>query len=133
MKIWIIAAILSFAFSAQAQNTQQNLKLSSDPHRLMMIAFKCSIYASLAAEQERLFKIGLSAGRKFYETRKDDYGFILNFANIDFLVGTSYETSRRLTEELVTKDNADSAAQIQRAKLLYKQDNCALIKTEAEP
>jgi hypothetical protein len=69
---------------------------------LMSAAFRCSIYAHLfkdQKEQQRLFQIGLKAGRDLYEALKSRDPTMMsdttkNFpgASTDFLVGSIYDS-----------------------------------------
>jgi hypothetical protein len=107
-------------------------------------AFKCSTYAQLLhdqKEQQRLFQIGLKAGRDYVEGLKsrDDPSEMSTFirgAPTDFVVGQMYEAeSTHAYDEIVKNQNGlplkqwldADAAKIQ-AELRYRQSNCSLIQ-----
>jgi hypothetical protein len=107
-------------------------------------AFRCSTYAQLfldQKEQQRLFQIGLKAGRDFVEglkSRDDPTSEMSTFirgVSTDFVVGQMYESeSTHAYDEIVKYQNGlplkepldASAAKIQ-AELRYRQSNCSLI------
>ncbi len=108
-------------------------------------AFRCSTYAQLfhdKKEQQRLFQIGLKAGRDYVEglkTRDDPTSELSTFiraAPTDFVVGQMYESeSTHAYDEIVKYQNGlplnqwldESAAKTQ-AELRYRQSNCSLIQ-----
>jgi hypothetical protein len=107
-------------------------------------AFRCSTYAQLLhdqKEQQRLFQIGLKAGRDYVEGLKsrDDPSEMSTFirgAPTDFVVGQMYEAeSTHAYDEIVKNQNGlplkqwldADAAKIQ-AELRYRQSNCSLIQ-----
>ncbi len=107
-------------------------------------AFKCSTYAQLLhdqKEQQRLFQVGLKAGRDYVEGLKsrDDPSEMSTFirgAPTDFVVGQIYEAeSTHAYEEIVKNQNGlpstqwlDADAAKTRAELRYRQSNCSLIQ-----
>jgi hypothetical protein len=99
-------------------------------------AFKCATYAQLRHdqdEQQRLFQIGLTAGRDYVAGLKsrDDPSEISRFikaAPADFVVGQMYEAeSTHAYDEIVNDPNGplDADAAKTRAELRYRQSNCA--------
>jgi hypothetical protein len=107
-------------------------------------AFKCSTYAQLLQdqkEQQRLFQIGLKAGRDYVEGLKsrDDPSAMSTFirgAPTDFVVGQMYEAeSTHAYDEIVKNQNGlpskqwlDADAAKTQAELRYRQSNCSLIQ-----
>jgi len=109
-------------------------------------AFRCSTYAQLfhdEKEQQRLFQIGLRAGRDFVEGLKsrDDpaMGEMSRFirgVSTDFVVGQMYEAeSTHAYDEIVKNQNGlplkqwlDASAAKTQAELRYQQSNCSLIQ-----
>jgi hypothetical protein len=107
-------------------------------------AFKCSTYAQLLhdqKEQQRLFQIGLKAGRDYVEGLKsrDDPSEMSTFirgAPTDFVVGQMYEAeSTHAYDEIVKNQNGlpskqwlDADAAKTQAELRYRQSNCSLIQ-----
>ena len=108
-------------------------------------AFRCSTYASIfhdQKEQQRLFQIGLKAGRDYVEglkSRDDPTSELSTFirgVSTDFVVGQMYESeSTHAYDEIVKNQNGlplkqwldADAAKIQ-AELRYRQSNCSLIQ-----
>ena len=108
-------------------------------------AFRCSTYASLfhdQKEQQRLFQIGLKAGRDYVEglkSRDDPKSETLTFmreVSTDFVVGQMYEAqSTHAYDEIVKYQHGlplnqwldASAAKIQ-AELRYRESSCSLIQ-----
>jgi hypothetical protein len=103
-------------------------------------AFKCATYASMfhdQKEQQRLFQIGLQAGRDYVEglkSRDDPKSELLTFmraAPTDFVVGQMYESqSTHVYDEIVNSQNGplDADAAKTQAELRYRQSNCAVIQ-----
>jgi hypothetical protein len=108
-------------------------------------AFKCSTYAQLfhdPKEQQRLFQIGLKAGRDFVEglkSRDDPTSELLTFirgVSTDFVVGQMYESaSTHAYDEIVKYQNGlplkqwlDAPAAKTQAELTYQKSNCSLIQ-----
>jgi hypothetical protein len=108
-------------------------------------AFRCSTYASLfhdQKEQQRLFQIGLKAGRDYVEglkSRDDPASEMLTFmrgVSTDFVVGQMYEAeSTHAYDEIVKYQNGlplnqsmDAAAAKTQAELSYRKSNCSLMQ-----
>ena len=108
-------------------------------------AFRCSTYASLfhdQKEQQRLFQIGLKAGRDYVEglkSRDDPKSETLTFmrgVSTDFVVGQMYEAqSTHAYDEIVKYQNGlplnqplDATAAKTQAELSYRKSNCSLIQ-----
>jgi hypothetical protein len=108
-------------------------------------AFRCSTYAQLLhdqKEQQRLFQIGLKAGRDFVEglkSRDDPTSELLTFirgVSTDFVVGQMYESeSTHAYDEIVKYQNGlplnqwlDAPAAKTQAELTYNRSNCSLIQ-----
>jgi hypothetical protein len=103
-------------------------------------AFKCATYASMfhdQKEQQRLFQIGLQAGRDYVEglkSRDDPKSELLTFmraAPTDFVVGQMYESqSTHVYDEIVNSQNGplDADAAKTQAELRYRQSNCDVIQ-----
>jgi hypothetical protein len=111
----------------------------------MSAAFKCATYASLSHDltgQQRLFQIGLKAGRDYVEglkSRHDPTSELSTFiqgAPTDFVVGQMYEAeSTHAYDELVTVQNGvplkqllDADAAKAQAELRFRQSNCSEIQ-----
>jgi len=108
-------------------------------------AFRCSTYAQLfhdQKEQQRLFQIGLKAGRDYVEglkSRDDPTSELLTFirgVSTDFVVGQMYESeSTHAYDEIVKYQNGlplnqwlDAPAAKTQAELTYNRSNCSLIQ-----
>jgi hypothetical protein len=104
-------------------------------------AFKCSIYASMVhdqKEQQRLFQIGLKAGRDFVEGMKDrtdpdpSVGSMLAFVrgvSTDFMVGTMYESEAiKAFDEIPMEQRLDPSAEKNQAEIIYRKSNCSSIQ-----
>src|SRR5215469_12360810 len=108
-------------------------------------AFRCSTYASLfhdQKEQQRLFQIGLKAGREYVEglkSRDDPTSEMSTFIRgvpTDFVVGQMYESeSTHAYDEIVKNQNGlplnqglDAPAAKTQAELRFRQSNCSLIQ-----
>ena len=108
-------------------------------------AFKCSTYAALfhdQKEQQRLFQIGLKAGRDYVEglkSRGDPTSEIATFirgVSTDFVVGQMYEAqSTHAYDEIVKNQNGlpvnkwfDAPEPKTQAERSYRQSNCFLIQ-----
>src|SRR6516225_9793625 len=111
----------------------------------MSDAFKCSTYASLfhdQKEQQRLFQIGLKAGRDYVEglkSRDDPTSEMSTFirgVSTDFVVGQLYEAeSTHAYDEIVKYQNGlplnkwfDAPEPKNQAERIYGQSNCSLIQ-----
>jgi hypothetical protein len=108
-------------------------------------AFRCSTYASIfhdQKERQRLFQIGLKAGRDYVEglkSRDDPTSELSTFiraAPTDFVVGQMYESeSTHAYDEIVKNQNGPplkqwldaDEAKIQ-AELRSRQSNCSSIQ-----
>jgi hypothetical protein len=104
-------------------------------------AFKCSIYASMfhdQKEQQRLFQIGLKAGRDFVEGMKGrtdpdpSVGAMLAFVrgvSTDFMVGTMYESeATKAFDEIPMEQRLDPSAEKNQAEVIYRKSNCSSIQ-----
>jgi hypothetical protein len=112
----------------------------------MSSAFRCSTYAQLfhdQKEQQRLFQIGLKAGRGYVEGLKsrddpamDEMSTFIRGISTDFVVGQMYESeSTHAYDEIVKYQNGlpvkqwlDAPAAKTQAELRYRQSNCSLIQ-----
>ena len=139
----IVATIGILAFSSPSfAASDADLNNLSDK---MSGAFKCSTYAAIfhdQKEQQRLFQIGLKAGRDYVEglkSRDDPTSELSTFirgVSTDFVVGQLYEAdSTHAYDEIVKYQNGlplnqwldASAAKIQ-AELRYRESSCSLIQ-----
>ena len=106
----------------------------------MSSAFRCSTYASLfhdQKEQQRLFQIGLKAGRDYVEALKSrddlkmgEMSTFIRAVSTDFVVGQMYESeSTHAYNEIVKSQNGplDAPAAKTQAELTYRKNNCSLI------
>jgi len=109
-------------------------------------AFKCSTYAQLfhdQKEQQRLFQIGLKAGRDYVEGLKSrddlamgEMSMFIRGVSTDFVVGQLYEAeSTHAYDEIVKYQNGlplqqwlDASAAKTQAELSYRKSNCSLIQ-----
>jgi hypothetical protein len=108
-------------------------------------AFKCSTYAAIfhdQKEQQRLFQIGLKAGRDYVEglkSRDDPTSEMSTFirgVSTDFVVGQLYEAeSTHAYDEIVKYQNGlplnkwfDAPEPKNQAERIYGQSNCSLIQ-----
>jgi hypothetical protein len=108
-------------------------------------AFKCSTYAAIfhdQKEQQRLFQIGLKAGRDYVEglkSRDDPTSEMSTFirgVSTDFVVGQLYEAdSTHAYDEIVKYQNGlppnkwfDAPEPKTQAERSYHQSNCSLIQ-----
>ena len=106
----------------------------------MSAAFGCSTYAHLSQdqkEQQRLFQIGLKAGRDYVEglksrddLAKGETAAFIRSVSTDFVVGQMYESaSTHAYDEIVNQNGQTldaSEAKIQ-AERSYRQSNCSSI------
>ncbi len=138
--VTIVTSILVFSSSSFAASDAQINSLGDK----MSGAFKCSTYASIfhdQKEQQRLFQIGLKAGRDYVEelkTRNDPTSQLSTFiqaAPTDFVVGQMYESvSTHAYDEIVGNSNEpplkqlDADAAKTQAELSYRNSNCSLIQ-----
>ena len=139
----IVATIGILAFSSPSfAASDADLNNLSDK---MSGAFKCSTYAAIfhdQKEQQRLFQIGLKAGRDYVEglkSRDDPTSEMSTFirgVSTDFVVGQLYEAeSTHAYDEIVKYQNGlplnqslDAAAAKTQAELSYRKSNCSLIQ-----
>ena len=137
----IVASILSFPSLSLAASDAEISGLGDK----MSSAFRCSTYAQLSQdqkEQQRLFQIGLKAGRDYAEglkSRDDPTSELLTFmrgVSTDFVVGQMYESeSTHAYDEIVKNQNGlplkqwlDAPAAKTQAELRFRQSNCSLIQ-----
>jgi hypothetical protein len=126
----VVTSILAFS-SFSLASTDEEISSLGDK---MSDAFKCSTYASIfrdQKEQQRLFQIGLKAGRDFVEglkSRDDPTSELLTFmrgVSTDFVVGQMYESeSTHAYDEIAKLDVPEAKIQ---AELSYRNGNCSLI------
>jgi len=109
-------------------------------------AFRCSTYAQLfhnKEEQQRLFQLGLKAGRDYVEGLKSrddptmgEMSTFIRGVSTDFVVGQMYESdSTHAYDEIVKYQNGlplkewlDAPAAKAQAELRYRQSNCSSIQ-----
>ena len=104
----------------------------------MSAAFRCSTYSHMShdqKEQQRLFQIGLKAGRDYVEglksrddLAKGEMAAFIRAAPTDFVVGQMYESeSTNAYDEIVNSQNGplDADAAKTQAELRYRQSNCS--------
>ena len=137
----IVASIFSFPSLSLAASDAEISGLGDK----MSGAFRCSTYAQLfhdQQEQQRLFQIGLKAGRDYVEglkSRDDPTSELLTFMRgvpTDFVVGQMYESeSTHAYDEIVKYQNGlplnqwlDAPAAKTQAELRFRQSNCSLIQ-----
>jgi hypothetical protein len=133
----IVTGILVFSSSSFAASDAELASLGNK----MSSAFKCSIYASMFndwKEQQRLFQIGLKAGRDFVEGMKGrtdpdpSVGAMLAFVrgvSTDFMVGTMYESeATKAFDEIPMEQRLDPSAEKNQAEVIYRKNNCSSIQ-----
>jgi hypothetical protein len=137
----VVASILSFPSLSHAASDAEISGLGDK----MSSAFRCSTYAQLSQdqkEQQRLFQIGLKAGRDYVEglkSRDDPTSELLTFmraVSTDFVVGQMYESeSTHAYDEIVKYQNGlplqqwlDAPAAKTQAELRFRQSNCSLVQ-----
>ena len=137
----VITSILAVLSPCGAASDAEIVSLSDK----MSSAFKCSTLASLfhdQKEQQRLFQIGLKAGRDYVEglkSRDDPTSEMSTFirgVSTDFVVGQMYESqSTHAYDEIVKYQNGlplnqwlDATAAKTQAELSYRQSNCSSIQ-----
>jgi hypothetical protein len=137
----IFTSVLSFSSSSLAASDAEIGSFSDK----MSGAFKCSTYASLfhdQKEQQRLFQIGLQAGRDYVERLKSrddptsEMSTFIRGVSTDFVVGQLYEAeSTHAYDEIVKYQNGlplnqslDASAAKTQAELSYHKSNCSLIQ-----
>jgi len=139
----IVATIGILAFSSPSfAASDADLNNLSDK---MSGAFKCSTYAAIfhdQKEQQRLFQIGLKAGRDYVEglkSRDDPTSEMSTFirgVSTDFVVGQLYEAeSTHAYDEIIKYQNGlplnkwfDAPEPKNQAERIYSQSNCSLIQ-----
>jgi hypothetical protein len=147
--------VLIFTFSmlsaeSASEDTKPNLG------RVMWSAFSCGIYAEMSgniSEQERLFEVGITAGRNFVdgirnktitdtEVRKAPIGVLMrmNGPSTDFIIGRIFEAAAEDAFDRVAKEDsrdfpiydptkwADDELKVIRAKKKYQNSKCILIQ-----
>ncbi len=137
----VIASMLAFSVAAFAASDAEIVGLGDK----MSGAFKCSTYAQLfhdRKEQQRLFQIGLKAGRDYVEglkSRDDPTSEMSTFirgVSTDFVVGQMYESeSTHAYDEIVKSQNGlplkewlDADAAKTQAELRYRQSTCSSVQ-----
>jgi hypothetical protein len=133
----IFTAILPFSSLSLAASDAEIGSLGDK----MSAAFRCSTFAYLSQdqkEQQRLFQIGLKAGRDYVEglksrddLAKGETAAFIRSVSTDFVVGQIYESaSTHAYDEIVRNQNGQplnaSEAKTQ-AELGYRQSNCSSI------
>jgi hypothetical protein len=132
-----VTGILAFSSASLAASDAELASLGNK----MSGAFKCSIYASMFndwREQQRLFQIGLKAGRDFVEGMKSrtdpnpSVGGMLAFVrgvSTDFMVGSLYdsETTKAL-DEIPPERRVDPSEEKDQAETIYRNSNCSSIQ-----
>jgi hypothetical protein len=107
----------------------------------MSSAFRCSIYASMFQdwkEQQRLFQIGLKAGRDFVEGMKGrtdpnpSVGGMLAFVrgvSTDFMVGSMYDSeATKALDEIPLEKRLNPSEEKTEAEAIYRNSNCSSIE-----
>jgi hypothetical protein len=138
----IVASILSFPSLSLAASDAEIVSLSDK----MSGAFRCSTYAQLfhdQKEQQRLFQLGLKAGRDYVEGLKSrddptmsEMSMFIRGVSTDFVVGQMYESeSTHAYDEIVKYQNGlplkqglDADAAKTQAELSYRKSNCSQIQ-----
>jgi hypothetical protein len=133
MRATVITSILAFLSPCRAASDAEINGLGDK----MSGAFKCATYASMfhdQKEQQRLFQIGLKAGREYVEALKSrddptsETSAFIRTAPTDFVVGQMYESqSTHVYDEIVNSQNGplDADAAKTQAELRYRQSNCS--------
>jgi len=139
----IVATIGILAFSSPSfAASDADLNNLSDK---MSGAFKCSTYAAIfhdQKEQQRLFQIGLKAGRDYVEglksrdDPKSEMSTFIRGVSTDFVVGQLYEAeSTHAYDEIIKYQNGlplnkwfDAPEPKNQAERIYGQSNCSLIQ-----
>ena len=137
----IATMVIAFSSPSLAASDEEINGLSDK----MSGAFRCSVYAQLMhdqKEQQRLFQIGLKAGRDYVEglkSRDDPTSEMLTFirgVSTDFVVGQLYESeSTHAYDEIVKPQNGlpvnkwfEAPEPKIQAERSYRQSNCSLIQ-----
>jgi hypothetical protein len=137
----IVASILAFLSLSLAASDAEIGQFGDK----MSAAFRCSTYAQLSQdqkEQQRLFQIGLKAGRDFVEGLKSrddptmgEMSAFIRVVSTNFVVGQMYESeSTHAYDEIVKyqdglppKQSLDASAAKAKAERSYRNSNCSLI------
>jgi len=138
-----VVVLLLCTSAANAENEKAQLG------RVLYSAFTCSKYASAAGKAEeanRLFKVGIQAGRKFLEAvinkeipAADLKGLPIGVTwymqgpSVDFIIGRIYEGATKAAYDHVSRNAShelvrDDATKKLQAENRYVQSNCALIR-----
>jgi hypothetical protein len=142
MRVGIAVVMLVALSSPSSAASDAEIVSLSDK---MSDAFRCSTYAQLIhdqKEQQRLFQIGLKAGRDYVEglkSRDDPTSELSTFIRgvpTDFMVGQLYEAdSTHAYDEIVKYQNGvplkeplDASEAKTQAELRYRQSSCSLIQ-----
>jgi hypothetical protein len=130
----------SMALTAGAQSARDG--------RVMWSAFQCATFAELSGntkEQERLFTIGVKAGRQFVEALQNGQisrealssevpigvSMLLAGPSVDFIIGRIFENAMRDAYDNAVKDGTsrrDGELRKLEAEQKYLRGNCALIR-----
>jgi hypothetical protein len=132
----VVIGMLAFSSPSLAASDAELASLGNK----MSGAFKCSIYASMFQdwkEQQRLFQIGLKAGRDFVEGMKSrtdpnpSVGEMLAFVrgvSTDFMVGSMYDSeATKALEQIPTEKRSDPSEEKSQAEIIYRNSNCSSI------
>jgi hypothetical protein len=130
----IFTGILAFSSVSLAASDAEIVSFGDK----MSGAFKCSTYASMfhdQKEQQRLFQIGLKAGRDYVEglkSRDDPTSEMSTFmrgVSTDFVVGQMYEAQSTHAYDEIVKNQSDTGADAAKtqAELTYRKSSCSLI------
>jgi hypothetical protein len=137
----IVTSMIAVSAASVAATDAEIVRFSDK----MAGAFRCSTYAQLfhdQKEQQRLFQIGLKAGRDYVEGLKSrddpttgEMSTFIRGVSTDFVVGQMYEAqSTHAYDEIVKYQNAvplkeplDAAAAKIQAEARFRQSNCSLI------
>lgn len=140
----IILSSLAFAlvFGATTRaHAQPNVDVQVTNSYLALSAFECSVVATDPKEQERLFFVGLKAGREFldFSQRNPDVAknalspkvamlwHLMPGPSTDFVLGRIFQ--ERQTE--IYKDySLDEELWKLKRQNMYRQKNCALLGTK---
>jgi hypothetical protein len=132
----VVTGMLAFSSPSLAASDAEFASLGNK----MSGAFKCSIYASMFQdwkEQQRLFQIGLKAGREFVEGMKSrtdpnpSVGDMLAFVrgvSTDFMVGSMYDSeATKALDEIPIEKRSDPSEEKTQAEIIYRNSNCSSI------
>jgi hypothetical protein len=119
----------------EAQPVEESMKRNA---RLTVSAFQCAVVAPDSKERERLFNMGLKAGRDFasrardrgdlYERVRNDIPWLwtaVEGPSVDFIVGRIYE---QLEAGIYKEYDSDKTRWDMIKGNHYRQRNCALIQ-----